>query len=178
MKKTILILLILCLFINANAQQRAARSKISVGGAFAFPTGPSAKTFERGYGGSVAGEYHLKGNFNLAASAGFLQLRYRDDAKARLETAGEKLEQNAVIPIKTGGRYYFGEIYYADLQAGIAFTTGENGYTSFTYAPGAGAVIPISKFSGLDFGLRYENWLRKEKTISFFGLRVAVTFAL
>ncbi len=144
----------------------------------AFPTGTTAKTFMRGYGGSALYEYRLLENLNIVGSVGYMMLRYRTDVKAKLENFGEDTHVNGVIPAKAGARYYFGGIYYLDLQAGAAFAVGDDSYAAFTYAPGLGAVIPISKYSGADVGLRYEGWARAEKTIAFFGLRAAITFAL
>lgn len=163
---------------NAHAQKKGAVSKISIGPAIAFPTGSTVQTYRRGYGGSIVGEYNVIKNFNLVGSVGFLSFEYRKDIKARLENFGEESTVNDVIPLKLGGRYYFGSIYYFDAEVGIAFTTGSNNSNSFTYAPAAGVNIPVSKKYSMDFSLRYENWVKDEKIISFFGARMAIAYSL
>lgn len=163
---------------QAFAQQKGAKSKISVGPALAFPRGGTAQNYKRGYGGSIVGEYHVVKNFNAVGSIGYLGFQYRNDVKARRENFGEETKINGVIPIKVGGKYYFGGIYYFDAEAGIAFNTGSNNANSFTYAPAAGVNIFFSAKYSMDVSLRYESWLKDEENLSFFGARLALAYSL
>lgn len=173
-----LTLLMAVLTLSAFGQQVGAKSKISLGGALAFPTGNSAKTYRRGYGGSLVGEYNLRGNLNAVGYLGYMHFQYRKDVRARLENYGEDTHINGVIPLKAGLRYYFGGIYYAEALAGAAFTLGENPYQAFTYSPAMGACIPINDRFSIDMGLRYESWERSGESTSFYGVRAALTLVL
>lgn len=172
--KAALLLMLISSKLNVSGQQMGAKTKISIGGALAFPTGISAKTYRRGYGGSLVGEYNLKGNLNAVGYLGYMHFQYRKDVRARMENYGEDTHISGVIPIKAGLRYYFGGIYYAEVLAGSAFTLGENPYQAFTYSPALGACIPINDRFSADLGLRYESWIRNGDSTSFYGVRIAM----
>jgi len=173
-----LLIILISSKLSALGQQMGAKTKISVGGALAFPTGISAKTYRRGYGGSLVGEYNLKGNLNAVGYLGYMHFQYRKDVRARLENYGEDTHINGVIPVKVGFRYYFGGIYYAEALGGSAFTLGENPYQAFTYSPALGACIPINDRFSADLGLRYESWVRNRESTSFYGARIGLAMAL
>lgn len=176
--KAALLVMLVTLRLGVSGQQMGAKTKISLGGALAFPTGNSAKTYRRGYGGSLVGEYNLKGNLNAVGYLGYLHFQYRKDVRARLENYGEDTHISGVIPFKVGLRYYFGGIYYAEILGGSAFTLGEQPYQAFTYSPALGACIPISDRFSADLGLRYESWVRNGESTSFYGSRIAVSMTL
>ena len=173
-------LLIILVISNVSAlgQQVGAKTKISVGGALAFPTGISAKTYRQGYGGSLVAEYNLKGNLNAVGYLGYMHFRYRKDVRARFENYGEDTHISGVIPLKAGLKYYFGGIYYTEVLVGSAFTLGENSYQAFTYSPALGACIPINARFSADLGLRYESWVRNGESTSFYGARIALAMVL
>jgi hypothetical protein len=178
MKKIHLTFVFLLYAATAFCQQKTAVSKISAGVAAAFPTGNTAQSYRRGFGGSLLGEYNLVRNLNLVASVGFMGFEYRKDVRARLQNYGQETHVSGVIPLKAGLRYYFGSIYYLDAEAGCVFTTGTDHFNAFTYTPGVGTSIPISTKYSMDFGLRYEGWIRESQSVSFFGARVAFAFVL
>ncbi|SDE19017.1 hypothetical protein [Pedobacter soli] len=170
--------ILISLSLNVFSQQMGAKTKVSAGGALAFPTGKSAKTYRRGYGGSLVGEYNLKGNLNAVGYMGYMHFQYRKDVRARLENYGEDTHISGVIPLKVGLRYYFGGIYYAEVLGGSAFALGEHPYQAFTYSPALGACIPINNRFSADLGLRYESWIRNGESTSFYGARIALAVAL
>ncbi|SDH18399.1 hypothetical protein SAMN05421827_11878 [Pedobacter terrae] len=176
--KATLLLTLISSKLNVSGQEMGAKTKISMGAALAFPTGKSAETYRRGYGGSLVGEYNLKGNFNAVGFLGYMHFQYRKDVRARLENYGEDTHISGVIPLKVGLRYYFGGIYYAEVLGGSAFTLGENSYQAFTYSPALGACIPINDRFSADLGLRYESWIRKGESTSFYGARVGLAMVL
>lgn len=180
--RNLIIAALLPMFISLKlsvfGQQIGATTKISIGGALAFPSGKSGKTYRRGYGGSMVGEYNLKGNLNAVGYLGYMHFQYRRDVRARLENYGEDIHISGVIPLKTGLKYYFGGIYYAEVLSGAVFTLGEHPYQAFTYSPALGACIPINERFSADLGLRYESWVRNGESTSFYGARIALAMVL
>ncbi len=161
---------------GAYAQFPAAINKTSAGFLIGVPVGKSTDRYINGYGFSVKWERNIAKSFNFIGSAGYMTFQYRDDIKKRLENLGEDVHVDGVVPITVGGRYYFGGIYYAALEAGTAVTIGDNITTSFSYAPSVGVYLPFNSRYGADIGVKYERWRRSTGEVTFVGLRFA--FAL
>ena len=172
-----LICFLLLMTVKVKAQDQTAVPKISVGFVMGFPTGKTAKTYVNGYGASTKVEFKVSEHLNLTGSAGYMNYRYRDEVKKRLDYLGEPTSMNGVVPIKVGAKYYFEGIYYAALELGAANTLGDRLNTSFAYGPTLGASIPISKHYSADLGLRYEGWKCSGGQVSFFGLRLALAIS-
>ncbi|MFS2188644.1 hypothetical protein ACCC92_18335 [Mucilaginibacter sp. Mucisp84] len=63
----------------------------------------------------------------------------------------------AYLPLTAGLKYYFTKCLYVNAETGSAFSINSRARTSFIYAGGAGAVVPIGPHHGLDFGLQFER---------------------
>lgn len=176
MKKLLLSLaLVAGLGLAANAQTEGAVRKLSVGAEFGFPTGDGSKD-NLIVGGSLQYEHPVAKSFNITLSGGYLSNMLTGDTKKLFEAAGEKTSYG-FVPVKAGGKYYFGGNFYGAAELGAAFSTTSGVGTAFTYAPGLGASFSIADKSSLDFGVRYESWSNKG-TSSFIGLRAAYAFGL
>ncbi|WP_199119498.1 outer membrane beta-barrel protein [Pedobacter sp. ASV28] len=176
MKKLLLSLaLIGGLGFAANAQTEGAVRKLSVGAEFGFPTGDGSKD-NLIVGGSLQYEHPVAKSFNITGSAGYLSNIITGDSKKLLEAFGQKTSYG-YIPVKAGGKYYFGGNFYGAAELGATFATASGQGTAFTYAPGLGASFSLADKSSLDFGVRYETW-SKDGSSSFVGLRLAYAFGL
>jgi len=177
MKKLLLSLaLVAGLGLAANAQTEGAVRKLSIGAEFGFPTGDGSEN-NMIVGGSLQYEHPVASSFNITGSAGYLSRMYTGDAKKALEAFGQKTSYG-FIPVKAGGKYYFGGNFYGAAELGAAFTTVSGGKTGFIYSPGLGASFSVAEKSSLDFGVRYESWSYDGGSNRFIGLRAAYAFGL
>ncbi len=176
MKKLLLSLaLVAGLGLAANAQTEGAVRKLSVGAEFGFPTGDNSKD-NMIVGGSLQYEHPVAKSFNITLSGGYLSNMLTGDTKKFVEAGGGKTSMG-FIPVKAGGKYYFGGNFYGAAELGATFGTETGVGTAFTYAPGLGASFSLADKSSLDFGVRYESW-SNNGTLSFIGLRAAFAFGL
>lgn len=160
----------------ANAQTEGAVRKLSIGAEFGFPTGEGSKD-NMIVGGSLQYEHPVASSFNITASAGYLSNMLTGDTKKFYEAAGAKTSVG-IIPLKAGGKYYFGGNFYGAAELGAAISTETGGGTAFVYSPGLGASFSVAEKSSLDFGVRYESWSKDGATGRFIGLRAAYAFGL
>jgi len=176
MKKLLLSLaLVAGLGLAANAQTEGAVKKLSVGAEFGFPTGDNSKD-NLIVGGSLQYEHPVAKSFNITLSGGYLSNMLTGDTKKAYEALGWKTSAG-YVPVKAGGKYYFGGNFYGAAELGATFGTESGAGTAFTYAPGLGASFSLADKSSLDFGVRYESW-SNNGTLSFIGLRAAYAFGL
>jgi len=177
MKKLLLSLALITGFgLAANAQTERALRKLSLGADFGIPIGDFSKDRIL-VGGSLLYEHPISQSFSLTGSVGFLSKQLTGDTKAEFKASGWPTSVSN-IPVKAGGKYYFGRYFYATAELGAAFTTSSGGGVGFIYAAGIGSSFSISKKSSIDLGVRYENWSYNAGTDRFIGLRVAYSFGL
>ncbi|WP_379093147.1 hypothetical protein [Pedobacter sp. UC225_65] len=166
MKKLLLSLaLVAGLGLAAHAQTEGAVKKISIGGEVGLP---SQKWF-RDYmmvGASLQYEQPVAKSFNLTFLAGYTNM---------FDTEKNSSDNIDYIPLKAGGKYYFGGNFYGAGEIGIVFQTGNGPGPAFSFAPTLGAAFSIAEKTSLDFGLRYETW-SAQGSGSFVGLRAAFAF--
>lgn len=86
------------------------------------------------------------------------------------EIAGEKVGSD-LIPLKAGAKFFFGNTFYVQPEAGISFSTKENYGNPFTWAPSLG--YANNKW---DFALRYEGFEYENSSTGMVALRVAYAF--
>lgn len=177
MKKLLLsFALVAGLGLAANAQTEGAARKLSIGAEFGFPTGDGSENLMI-VGGSLQYEHPVAKSFNLTGSAGYLSTMLTGDAKTAAKALGFSTSYGT-IPLKAGGKYYFGGNFYGAAELGAAISTETGGSTAFVYSPGIGASFSVAPKSSLDFGVRYENWSADGGTSRFIGLRAAYAFGL
>lgn len=176
MKKLLLSLaLVAGLGFAASAQTEGAVRKLSIGAEFGLPTEKNSDSFI--VGGSLQYEHPIAKSFNLTGSAGYLSIMVTGDTKKLYQAAGMSTSAG-VIPLKVGGKYYFGGNFYGAGEVGAAIGTETGSNTAFAFAPSLGASFSIADKSSLDFGLRYENWSSNGNSSGFIGLRAAYAFGL
>ena len=159
-------------FTNVSAQKDPAMNgpKLGVGVEFGLPVGDFGDVFNLGVGGSLVYQQPIASNLNFTASAGYINFSSEEVLGVKISTAA--------IPVKAGIRYFFAENFYGGAELGAAFSTEDNGGTSFAYAPGIGVEFPVADKAAIDLGVRYEGWSRDSHTNSFIGIRAAFNFGL
>lgn len=179
MKHLILSLSLLAgLFFSASAQQQDSKYKVSLGGELLYALGNTAEFYNIGYGASVLGEYKLSPKLNITASGGYTIVSVSKLYKDIYSPWGIDYKDLVIYPAKAGLKYNFHKNFYAAAEAGAAISPDQDAReTSFAYAGGLGAILPVSSKSSFDIGLRYESWaLSASNSYSFAGLRAAYVF--
>ncbi len=178
MKKQLLtivfVLLCACVFAQGKSSSDA---KLSVGLDFGLPVGSFAKGTTIGFGGNGKAEFPLSSNFNFTLTAGYISYYFKESLKKSLKAVGLNTYMG-YIPVKAGGKYYFSQNIYGEVEVGARFSTNDNGGTAFIYAPGLGVSYPVSKKHDIDFGARYESWSQGGGNIGQVALRIAYKFGL
>ncbi len=164
MKKLLLSLGLLAgLSFATYAQTEGAVKKLSVGAEVGLPTSEVFKEDFLMAGASLQLEQPVAKSFNLTVLAGY------NSMFTTLKNISYSIDY---IPVKIGGKYYFGGNFYGAGEIGATFKAGKGGGTALSFAPALGASFSIADKSNLDFGLRYETW-SNDGSISFVGLRAA-----
>lgn len=147
---------------NVTAQAPEKKSlTFSIGAEGLLPDKTLNATHGGGGGITAKGEYIFGEHAAVLATTGFYFF------------PGDQDFQNLqVIPLKTGVRYYLGNVY-AQAEAGAAFLTGFVSDTKFLYSFGIGDKIPVGLHK-LDVSVRYEGW--RGDGLSIAALRVAFEF--
>lgn len=141
----------------------------SVGAEALFTESNLSGINKTGIGVSLKGEYVFGNHASATISSGY----YFMEGKNLINIKNADI---SAIPLKAGGRYYFGTFYGAGEVGGIIFM-GNNSKVGFTYSLGLGDKIRLGK-NIFDIGLRHETWSTDNNARSVIALRVAYEFAL
>lgn len=157
--------------VKAQDQSGGGQSKIGLGATIAFPVGDYSHTANYGTGVSLLYQQAIAADLSFTVEVGYLRFHGKEIFENIKYKAG-------FVPIKVGGRYYFGDHFYGSGQAGISISTanGVGSGTSFAYSPGLGYEFAVSHTGSLDLGIHYEGWTRKSATASFAGLSLRYNF--
>jgi len=167
LKKVSLIIAIVFLFAKADAQLRDP--KLGIGADFGFPMASFGKDATYGVGGSLVYQQPMAPNLNITVNIGYLRFNGK-------QTIGTLKYRQSYIPLKGGARYFLGEYFYGGAEIGAILPTTSGNSTAFAYGPNLGLEFPVSDKGSLDFGIRYESWLRTSGNESFVGLRAGYNF--
>lgn len=170
MKKLLLLTAVAGLFAFSSVNAQTKTPRLSVGAEFGFPMGNFGDVFNFGYGGSLQYQHPVAPSILLTGSAGYTEFTTK-------KVAGLSYGMGA-IPLKAGGRYYFGENFFASAELGASISTETDGDTGFIYSPGIGIDYPVSDKGSVELGARYEGWSYSGGTNGFIGLRLAYNFGL
>ncbi|AMR31990.1 hypothetical protein A0256_11425 [Mucilaginibacter sp. PAMC 26640] len=115
---------------------------------------PSNSIYNIGFGGSGKAEVPLISSLSLSVTAGYTNFYYKGGL------IGNNKTQDAAgfVPLKAGVKYYAGEGFYIEGETGVALATNYTKNTLFAFSLGPGFFIATGKQTGVDVGLRYENW--------------------
>ncbi|MBD1394846.1 hypothetical protein [Mucilaginibacter glaciei] len=149
MKKLIFIIFTIATF-AAHAQTDPTKT-LSLG----FDVGaPSQSIYSIGVGGSAKLEIPIVTPVVLSITAGYNSFSY----KSSLTGSNTSQPAAGFIPIKAGGKFYFGPGIYLEAEAGSAIETNYAKDKLFAYALGPGFIFATGKHTGIDLSINYENW--------------------
>ncbi|WP_374950285.1 hypothetical protein [Mucilaginibacter sp.] len=149
MKKFTFIVFIL-LALKAGAQTTPTKT-FSVGLELGLPTN---SIYNIGLGGSGKMELPIVAPVALTFTAGYTSFYY----KSALIGSNASQSPAGFVPLKAGGKFYFSPGIYIEADAGTVIETNYNKNKLFVFDAGPGFVFATGKHSGIDFGIRYENW--------------------
>ncbi|MBD1364183.1 hypothetical protein IDJ77_10215 [Mucilaginibacter sp. ZT4R22] len=173
MKKVLLLLTVLCgLSIGAFAQSSTEGGKWNIGLDAGLPLGSLGDLYSSSIGASVKYEHPIGTSTFLTGSAGYQRFFIKGDVKDALKALGIDKSGVGIIPVKAGLKHYFNDGFFAEAQAGAAFSTESGGSTSFVYAPGIGYTFK----GGFEAGVRYEGFSEDGSNSGMAALRVGFRF--
>lgn len=167
MKK--LLLLILTIYtISANAQTTVPTTQaVSLGFELAAP---SNSVYTIGTGASAKFDIPIVSPVSLTLTGGFTAMYYKSNLFNSSRTPGAA----GFLPLKAGVKYYLGQNFYAEGEAGTAIETNYDKHSSFAFSLGPGFIIPMNnEKQGIDIGFRYESWSNQLRQT---GIRIAYRF--
>lgn len=165
MKTKLLLFVMLAAFTlsSVKAQTNADMPfKIGIGGMIGLPVGDYSDFADLAFGFDLLGEYAVAPSFALTLSAGYVDWVKKSGFSGN---AG-------LIPILAGAKYYFSDMLYGSIQAGISIGTDSDSESAFTFAPSLGYKLSDS----FDLSLKYQSATKNSSDASFLGLRLGYTF--
>lgn len=172
MKKVLLLLTVLCGLSISSFAQSGSGSKWNLGIDAGLPLGNLGDVYSFAGGVSLKYEHALAPATFLTFSAGYQRFFFTSDVKDGLELLGIDKSGVSLIPVKAGLKHYFDKGFFGEVQAGAAFSTEENGSTSFVYAPAIGYTFT----SGFEAGIRYEGYSDEGNNNGMMALRLGYRF--
>lgn len=173
MKK--LFLAALASFAITCASAQSSSPKLSIGPELGVPVGDAGSIYSAVLGASVKLEAPISHNVYFTIATGVNNFIPKSDYNAYLSSA-------TYIPVEGGFKAFFTPNFYFAADLGASFNTNQYYSASkaaFIYAPGLGVFVPVdAKNNGIDFGLRYENRVESNGTISQLAFRAAYRFNL
>lgn len=162
--KKLLPLLFVLMYTMARGQAVTTTTAFSAGLELGIPTN---SIYNIGFGGSGKVEVPLTTALSLSATAGFTNF-YR---KSALIGSNKSQPASSYVTLKAGLKYYLGEAFYIEGEAGNVVETNYSKNNLFAFALGPGFLISTGKHTAVDFNFRYENWGRGRLRQT--GIRVA-----
>jgi hypothetical protein len=155
--------------IFAQANKRESFS-VNFGPEVLFPEGGFRKSHNTGFGASIKGEYTFGKHASATVNTGFYAFKGNGFLNAATQLQ-DKYSSILAIPIRVGGRYYFGSFYFLS-ETGMVFLKNNTNTTNAIFTAGLGDKIKIG-YNKLDVSLRQEIWFNKPKNFNMGVLRVA-----
>jgi len=169
MKKVLLIAAVALASLSASAQSES-KTKFGVALEAGIPSGDAGDVFSLAIGGSVFVEKPVASSFAVTGSAGYTSWSPKKEWK---DLGAEAI---GYIPVKAGGKYYFGKNFYGQGELGASFGTKDGSKTAFIWTPGVGISYPVSDKLDFDAGARYESWSADGGSMDQIAFRVALKF--
>ncbi len=125
-------------------------------------------------GGTVRLQYDLASNLSLTLTPGYYHFFDRS-GYGQVTDKGTYFNSGLdMIPVKLGVKSFIAPNFYLSAEAGAGFELNHAQQTKLILSPGIG----YASNSGLDLGLRYENFSGNNSNYGIIGLRVAYGFKL
>lgn len=186
MKK--LFLTVMASFAIMCALAQSSSPKLSIGPEVALPLGDAQIRHSVGVGGTLKLEFPVsQSNFSFTVTTGYINFSSKKfytytvgpAPTYTVTTSTFQTEHVAAIPVKVGGKYYAGKMFYVEAEAGIAKGVDKGDtWTAFAYSPGMGVSFPFATQKAIDLGLHYEGWVKDSGNFNQLALRLAYKFGL
>lgn len=124
-------------------------------------------------GGTARLQYDLANNLSLMLTPGFYHF-FAKNGEFQATDKGLYSNDLNMIPVKVGLKSFFAPNFYLSAEAGAGFELNHAKETKLILSPGIG----FASNSGVDLGLRYENFSGNNSNYGLIGLRVAYGFKL
>ena len=156
--------------------------RFGIGAEAGIPTGDIRPASHFALGGTARLQYDLKGPVSLMLTSGYTNFFGRDytvtsTTSNSTTTVGYKASDYGIIPLKAGLKVFPTHNFYISGEAGAGFETRNDIYgdkhTKLILSPGIGFA---ESHTGLDIGLRYDNYSGQGANFGQVALRVAVGF--
>ncbi len=177
----------LVLVIGSQSQaQTVYKKKVSKGSKNVFRMGLGleggypTKDFSRfELGGTARLQYDLASNLSLTLTSGYYHFFEKDSYAFPDGTGTNNVNYSFsndlnMIPVKVGLKSFIAPNFYLSAEAGAGFELNHAKETKLILSPGIG----FASNSGVDLGLRYENFSGNNSNYGLIGLRVAYGFKL
>lgn len=125
-------------------------------------------------GGTVRLQYDLASNLSLTLTPGYYHFFDRSGYGQATDKGTYYNSGLNMIPVKVGVKSFFAPNFYLSAEAGAGFELNHAKETKLILSPGIG----FASNSGVDLGLRYENFSGNNSNYGLIGLRVAYGFKL
>jgi hypothetical protein len=162
--KKIITVLLMFLFIRANAQYKPADTKgfrLSGGLTLALPVS-NLPLWPAGIGADLLAQYGVTPHLAVTGDAGLTSLFGRKDIK-----------NYTIVPVRLGLRYFATQNFYLAAKTGVGFlkVKGIDGATALAYSVGGGIVLKKKT----DLSVMYDGY-SKDGTIGLIAFRVGYFF--
>lgn len=157
--------------VNAQTTNPGNIWHLGIGVEGAIPTGNLSSFSNFSLGGTARLQYDTKSDISLILTSGY----YNVFAKSyTVGTTTIKPDAAGIVPVKAGIKVFAGSNIYFTGELGAGFETNYAKNTKFIASPGIG----YANASGIDIGLRYENFSGQGDNYGMAALRVAYGFKL
>ena len=172
---------VLVLFIGQSQAQTVYKKKASGDSKNVFRMGlgleggyPTKNFSNFELGGTVRLQYDLASNLSLILTPGYYHFFDRSGYGQATDKDTYYNSGLNMIPVKAGVKSFFAPNFYLSAEAGAGFELNHAKETKLILSPGIG----FASNSGIDLGLRYENFSGNHSNYGLIGLRVAYGFKL
>ncbi len=125
-------------------------------------------------GGTIRLQYDLASNLSLILTPGYYHFFDKNGYGQATDKGTYYNSGLNMIPVKVGLKSFFAPNFYLSAEAGAGFELNHAKETKLILSPGIG----FASNSGIDLGLRYENFSGNNSNYGLIGLRVAYGFKL
>jgi len=162
------------IFFGSNVKAQTTSDspwRLGIGVEAGVPTGNRSDFSKFELGGTARLQYDTKSNLSFMLTSGYYNMFAKDQT---IGNVTYKFNDAGMIPVKAGLKAFATQNIYFSGEVGAGFETNYAKNTKLIVSPG---LVYASK-SGLDIGVRYENFSGADDNYGIVGLRLAYGFKL
>lgn len=163
------------IFFGSNVKAQTSNPgdtwRLGIGVEAGIPTGNRSNFSSFELGGTARLQYDTRSNISFMLTSGYYNMFAKDQT---VGTVTVKPSDAGLVPVKAGIKAFATSNFYFSGEVGAGFETNYGKNTKLIVSPGLG----YANDSGLDIGVRYENFSGQSDNYGIVGLRVAYGFKL